>query len=321
MKVLLTGPCGRIGVTAVRRLLEAGHQVRAFDTRNDYVSHTPGFNERLVADWRAEGLDAEWLWGDLRDPDAVARAVGTDTEVVIHLAAATIPNHCEEHWQDTWDVNYFGTRHLIAAMQRSPRSPKLVFPSSVAVYGWPAPGGRLVREEDSLVPVCTYAATKIAAELEIRRSGLAYTILRVASSMTPSARHLQMIAASRELRRVFADYMKLVSPDSPMHLVSSHDTNTALLSCIDHRESDARTFNIAGPADCRITFGQYYDTVAELTGRPAPPRQAYGRGPYPQSYYDTTAAEAVLKFQNRSFGDLRDEIAAAHAELMKLARD
>jgi len=321
MKVLLTGPCGRIGVTTIRRLLEGGHEVRAFDTRNDYVTHTPGFNEKRVEDWRAEGLDAEWLWGDLRDPDAVARAVGTDIEAVIHLAAATIPNHCEEHWQYTWDVNYFGTRNLIEAMRRSPRRPKLVFPSSVAVYGWPAPDGRLVREDDALIPVCTYAATKIAAELEIRRSGLVYTILRLASSITPSARHLQMVAGSEELRRVFAEYMKLASPDSPMHVVSNHDTNTALLNSLSNPRSDARTFNIAGPADCRITFGQYYDTVAELTGRPAPPRQAYGSGPYPQSYYDTTAAEAVLKLRSRSFDDLRDEIATAHAELMKLAQD
>jgi nucleoside-diphosphate-sugar epimerase len=321
MKVLLTGPCGRIGVTTFRRLLESGHQVRGFDTRNDYPTHTPGFNEALVEAWRAQGLDFEWVWGDLRDPDDARRALGDDTEIVIHLAATTIPNHCEEHWRYTWDVNYFGTRHLVEAMQRSPKRPKLVFPSSVAVYGVIPPGSRLVREDDALISACTYGATKIAAELEIQRSGLKYTILRVGSSVTPSARHLKMLSDSPELTRVFAEYMQLVAYESPMHLVSNYDTNTALLSSIDNPESDGRIFNVAGPEDCRVTFGEYYDVIAELSGRPVPPREAYGKGPYPQYHYDTAEGQAVLKYQSRSFDDLCAEMAAANAELAALAPD
>ena len=321
MKVLLTGPCGRIGVTTIRRLLAAGHEVRGFDTRNDYPTHAPGFGEALVEEWRAQGLEFEWVWGDLRSPGDVRRALGDDVEVVIHLAATTIPNHCEEHWQYTWDVNYFGTRHLIDAMVRSPKRPKLVFPSSVAVYGVISPGHPLIREDDALISVCTYGATKIAAELEIRRSGLTYTILRVGSSITPSARHLKMLADSAELTRVFVDYMQLVSYESPMHVVSNHDTNTALLGCIDNPESNGRIFNIAGPEDCRVTFGEYYDVLAELSGRPAPPREAYGKGPYPQYFYDTTEGQAVLKYQSRSFDDLRAEITAANVELAALASE
>ena len=57
MKVLLTGACGRIGVTSLRRLLAAGHEVRCFETRNDYPSHVPGFNEAL-AGLRAGEVDA-----------------------------------------------------------------------------------------------------------------------------------------------------------------------------------------------------------------------------------------------------------------------
>jgi nucleoside-diphosphate-sugar epimerase len=321
MKVLLTGPCGRMGVTTLRRLLAAGHEVRCFETRNDYPSHVPGFNEALVEQWRAEGLAFEWVWGDLRNPDDVRRALGDDADVVIHLAATTIPNHCEEHWRYTWDVNYFGTRHLVDAMQRSPKRPKLVFPSSVAVYGVIPPGSPLVREDEGLVAACTYGATKIAAELEIQRSGLAYTILRVGSSITPSARHLKMLADSEDLTRVFVEYMQLVSYESPMHVVSNHDTNTALLNCIENPESDGRIFNIAGPEDCRISFGKYYDLVAEQSGRPKPPREAYGKGPYPQYHYDTAAGQAVLKYQSRSFDDLRGEIAAANTELATLALD
>ena len=37
MKILLTGPCGRVGVFAFERLLEKGYQVRGFDIK-DFMS-------------------------------------------------------------------------------------------------------------------------------------------------------------------------------------------------------------------------------------------------------------------------------------------
>ena len=49
MNVLLTGPCGRVGLKTVSRLLAAGHRVRCFDTRNDFPSHPEGFNEACEA--------------------------------------------------------------------------------------------------------------------------------------------------------------------------------------------------------------------------------------------------------------------------------
>lgn len=318
MKVLLTGPCGRVGVTTFKRLLQSGHEVRGFDTKNDFVTHTPGFNEELVKDWKAEGLDFEWVWGDLRNPDDVRRAVGDDVDAVMHLGATTMPNHCEEHWKYTWDVNYFGTRHVIDAMKRSRRNPKLIYTSSVAVYGMTPPPRSLIKEGAPLISCCSYGATKIVAELEVLRSGLTYTILRVASSITPSARHLMMLEDSEDLRRVFTEYMKLTSYESPMHLVSNYDTNTALLNSIDNPGSDHRIFNIAGPEDCMVTFGRYYDAVAELNSQPAPPREAYGTGPYPQYYYDTTEGQAALRFQSRSYDDLLAEIRASVAELAAL---
>jgi nucleoside-diphosphate-sugar epimerase len=319
MKLLLTGPCGRIGGLLLRRLLAAGHQVRCLDTRNDFVSHAPGFNEGLVTELRAEGLDFEWVWGDVRNPDDLRKALGDETEVVLHLAAATLPNHCEEHWRYPWDVNYFGTRHVIDAIRKSPREPKLVFPSSVAVYGITPPPRALLDEDAPLRACCTYGATKIASELEIQRSGIRHTILRLASSVTPSARHMMMLASSEELRRVLAEYLKLVSYESPMHLLSSHDTCTAMVSSLDNPDSDDRVFNVAGAEDCMITFGAYYEAIAGLSGRPGPPREAFGEGPYPQHYYDTQAARAALGLEPRGLEEIRAEFQQANAEFLELA--
>ena len=102
----------------------------------------------------------------------------------------TLPSHCEEEWEYCWDVNYYGTLNVIEAIQRSARSPKLLFSSSVANYGYPVAGIDAFVETDLQPSTCTYAATKIASELAIRKSGINYTIMRMASAIDYRAPHL-----------------------------------------------------------------------------------------------------------------------------------
>ena len=71
MKIALTGAAGRIGNVLVRKLLDAGHDLRVLVRRQD----------RSLA-----GLPLERVPGDLLDPAAVARLT-EDCEVLYHLAA------------------------------------------------------------------------------------------------------------------------------------------------------------------------------------------------------------------------------------------
>ena len=87
-KVLITGGAGFIGRFVADELLRRGHQVRVLDALIPQV-HGEGAG-------RPEALnsEAEFIHGDVRDADAVTRALkGVDS--VIHLAAevgvATVP--------------------------------------------------------------------------------------------------------------------------------------------------------------------------------------------------------------------------------------
>ena len=70
-RVLVTGGAGFIGRRVVRALLAEGHEVTVADLRA-----FPDTSVRSVT-------------GDLCDPDVPARAVGPETDVIIHLAAIT----------------------------------------------------------------------------------------------------------------------------------------------------------------------------------------------------------------------------------------
>ena len=137
---------------------------------------------------------------------------------------------------------------MIHAVLASPRSPKLLYSSSVANYGYPVQGKKHFVESDPLTPTCTYAATKIASELAIRRAGINYTIMRLGSVLDVGALHLAMMADPDFLARISKEN-RLKSSESPAHFVSSDDVNTAYLNALDNLESDRRTFNLVGPAD------------------------------------------------------------------------
>ncbi len=95
MKVLVTGSTGGIGTYVVKRLLEAGHILRAFDIpaqpKND---------------------DYEYIAGDVRDLALVRRAAhGMDA--VVHLAA--IPYDVERQDELVLDTNLRGTWNVLLA--------------------------------------------------------------------------------------------------------------------------------------------------------------------------------------------------------------
>ena len=318
MKVLLTGSAGRIGATTLPRLLGAGHKVRCFDTLNDFPSHPHGFNEAVEAHLRSQDLDFEWIWGDIRDPDDVRQAVD-GVDAVVHFAAMTLPTHCEEEWEYCWNTNYGGTRNVVEAIEASSSKPKLLFASSVAVYGFPPEDGEPF-DEDALLPsTCTYAATKIASELGIRRSTINYTILRIASVLDFSAPEMLLASSPFSHDRLRKEVM-LKNPTSPAHFVSRDDVNTAVLNALTNPNSDRGIFNVAGPDDCRSTFKDLQDQMAMAFGGQASEDSEWGTSTYPQYFYDTSRSDAVLQYVRTGRSAIIENIQESVPEILDFAQ-
>jgi dTDP-L-rhamnose 4-epimerase len=124
-RVLVTGGAGFIGSHTALLLLERGHRVRALDALRPPV-HLPGERPPWLP------ADVELMAGDVRDRDALARALrGVDS--VLHLAAHQdyLPD-----FSTFFHVNTVGTALLyeVCVAERLPLR-KVVVASSQAVYG------------------------------------------------------------------------------------------------------------------------------------------------------------------------------------------
>ncbi len=154
MTTLVTGGTGFVGSAIVRRLLDAGHEVRAL--------------ARVGSD-RAnlEGLPIEIVTGDLLDPASLARACKGCT-AVFHAAAdyrLWTPNPAE-----IYEANVAGTRNLMLAAAESGAS-RIVYTSSVATLGSNASG--TPADEETPVSITDmighYKRSKFLAEAEVKR--------------------------------------------------------------------------------------------------------------------------------------------------------
>lgn len=308
MKVLLTGPCGRVGYTTFQRLAEEGYELRAFDTRKDYSAHPEGFNEAVERYFSKKGYSYEWQWGDITQAEDVRQAVADDVDVVIHHAAMALPSQCEEEWERCWEINYYGTLNVIEAIKQSAKKPKLLFSSSIANYGYQRDDNHVFTEDDLLPSVCTYVATKVASELAIRKSGIDFNILRMASATDFRAPHIHMASMPFMQDRIRKENL-LKNPASPAHFISVDDVNNAYLKLIKDDKHIGQIFNIAGPDSCRITFKEFQDELGRMLGMDVDVE--WGTGKYPQYYYDITKSNQALNYANTELNGLLENFSEA----------
>lgn len=133
MTVLVTGGSGHLGANLVRRLVKEGERVVAL--------------ERQGSDNRAlDGLPIERVTGDLRDADAMARAM-RGIKRVYHCAAKVSTVAGGE--REIYDCNVVGTRVLLAAALAA-KVERVVVTSSFSAVGHTE--GRPADERDAFYP-------------------------------------------------------------------------------------------------------------------------------------------------------------------------
>jgi dTDP-L-rhamnose 4-epimerase len=146
--ILITGGAGFIGSWLADQLLDEGHRVRALDLLAPQVHGAEGGRPDYL------NPDVELIQGDVRDPEAVRKALqGVDG--VYHLAAAVGVGQSMYEVAGYTSINNLGTAVLLEALIERPVE-RLVVASSMSIYGEgmyvgadgrPVPGKRRQREQ------------------------------------------------------------------------------------------------------------------------------------------------------------------------------
>jgi nucleoside-diphosphate-sugar epimerase len=161
--VLVTGGTGFIGSYACEDLVEAGHDVVAYDLSTD-----TGILEKLGV-----AGDVTVRRGDLADPTDVVRAVReTGASRIVHLAAL-LTNTARDNPRAAMEVNVGGTNNVFeAARTLDDQVDRVAWASSAAVFAPPHHYADSedwwVTEDDLVYPDTLYGATKEYNEHQAR---------------------------------------------------------------------------------------------------------------------------------------------------------
>jgi len=162
MRVVITGGAGFIGWKLALRLLDRG-ELPGPDGRSAPIDElvlvdvaAPPAN-RMPDDRRLKVMT-----GDIADSALMRQAIAPGTGSVFHLAAV-VSAHAEADTDAGLRVNLDGTRTVLDACRALGTAPRLVFSSSVAVYGGDLPP--VVSEATALTPQTSYGAQKACGEL------------------------------------------------------------------------------------------------------------------------------------------------------------
>src|SRR5512137_1516069 len=169
MKVLLTGGFGNIGQHTITQLLKKGHQVRCLDLDTKA-------NRQTAREFKGR---VETLWGDVTSRSDVEAAV-KGQDAVVHLAFVLDVMWSELYPKEARKVNVGGTSNVIEAMKSGlSQGRKLVFISSVGVFGRTQHLPPPLKASDPVNPTTVYAHHKIECEEMVKNSGLDWSIFRL----------------------------------------------------------------------------------------------------------------------------------------------
>ena len=163
MKVLITGGCGFLGQMIAKAILARG-ELRGPDGNVAEVDSIQLFDQLAPVtpfDWADSRVTT--AAGDISDKDTVAALVDRDDISVFHLASVVSAGG-EKDFDLAMRVNLQGGLNILEAARAREGTPRLVFSSSLAVFGGPD----LAKEVDDMTrhtPETTYGMTKAFGEL------------------------------------------------------------------------------------------------------------------------------------------------------------
>jgi D-erythronate 2-dehydrogenase len=158
MKILIIGGAGMIGRKLAERLALDGAVAGKAISKLTLYDVVPG------ASLAGAKMPVDIATGDLPAAGEAEKLIADRPDVVFHLAAI-VSGEAEQDFDKGYRINMDGTRRLLEAVRTAGHKPRLVFASSIAVFGAPFP--EAIGDEFFNTPLTSYGTQKAICELLI----------------------------------------------------------------------------------------------------------------------------------------------------------
>jgi len=277
MRIVITGGCGFLGGRLALLLLDQGSALGPIDELvlfDNAPSALPLPDDKRV----------RLVTGDIADRNTVARLIAPGTDAVFHLAAI-VSGQAEADTDLGYRVNLDGTRAVLDACRALGSAPRLIFASSLAVYGGALPPS--VGDNTALTPQSSYGSQKAIGELLVndysRKGFVDGRALRLPTVVVRPGlpNRAASTFASSMIREPLSgkDAVCPVSPDTVMALASPRRVIASLAHALD-LSSDAigqnRALQLPGYS---VSVGDMAEALRRAGGQAAYERLSWRHDP------------------------------------------
>ena len=155
MRILVIGAGGMLGAKLIARLARnraVGGRTIDHLTRVDAVACAP----------MDAGFNVETLACDVSAPGVADQIMAGRPDLIFHLAAV-VSGEAERDFDKGYRINMDATRYLLEAARGAGHCPKIIFTSSIAVFGAPFPDR--IPDDYFTTPLTSYGTQKAIGEL------------------------------------------------------------------------------------------------------------------------------------------------------------
>ena len=286
-EILITGGAGNFGRAVAGALHRRGHSLRVYDLPSCDFSIFQGLKKIRI------------FKADILDPVAMRQALD-GAQMVFHLAAI-LPPVSEENRDTTFQVNVEGTRILVEACEASAEITRLIFASSVSVYGDTAQKTEIIGADHPVNPFDVYAESKVEAERILKASGIPYLNLRISGIAIPA----------------------FLDPPEPwpftknqrIELLALEDLVSAMANLVNIEKTENQTLILAGGKTWQVSGEEYVRRWGEIMEIPLE-EMSFRDHPGWLNWYDTDKSQSLFNYQNTSLEDFYAKLKTAVEEAL-----